>query len=85
MLADTVEAAVRSMHDPTPQKIREFIAKLVRGKLDDGQLDNAPLTLRDITRICEAFATVLNGVFHERIEYRPSARRRRRMWPRRPG
>ena len=69
MLADTVEAAVRSMHDPTPQKIREFIAKLVRGKLDDGQLDNAPLTLRDITRICEAFATVLNGVFHERIEY----------------
>ena len=69
MLADTVEAAVRSMHDPTPQKIREFISKLVRGKLDDGQLDNAPLTLRDITRICEAFATVLNGVFHERIEY----------------
>ena len=69
MLADTVEAAVRSMHDPTPQKIREFISKLVRGKLDDGQLDNAPLTLRDITRICDAFSTVLNGVFHERIEY----------------
>ena len=41
----------------------------MRGKLDDGQLDNAPLTLRDITRICDAFATVLNGVFHERIEY----------------
>ena len=69
MLADTVEAAVRSMPDPTPQKIREFISKLVRGKLDDGQLDNAPLTLRDITRICDAFSTVLNGVFHERIEY----------------
>lgn len=69
MLADTVEAAVRSMPDPTPQAIRDFIAKLVRGKLDDGQLDNAPLTLKDITRICEAFATVLNGVFHERIEY----------------
>lgn len=69
MLADTVEAAVRSMPDPTPQAIREFIAKLVRGKLDDGQLENAPLTLKDITRICEAFATVLNGVFHERIEY----------------
>lgn len=69
MLADTVEAAVRSMPDPTPQTIRAFIAKLVRGKLDDGQLDNAPLTLKDITRICDAFATVLNGVFHERIEY----------------
>ncbi len=69
MLADTVEAAVRSMPDPTPQAIREFIAKLVRGKLDDGQLDHAPLTLKDITSICDAFATVLNGVFHERIEY----------------
>ena len=69
MLADTVEAAVRSMPDPTPQAIREFISKLVRGKLDDGQLEYAPLTLRDITSICDAFATVLNGVFHERIEY----------------
>ena len=69
MLADTVEAAVRSMSNPTPQAIEEFIHKLVRGKLDDGQLDEAPLTLRDIERICQAFATVLKGVFHERIEY----------------
>ncbi len=69
MLADTVEAAVRSMHDPTPQAIREFIEKLVRGKLDDGQLSNCPLTLKDVEGICEAFCTVLNGVFHERIEY----------------
>ena len=69
MLADTVEAAVRSMPDPTPDTIRAFIAKLVKGKLEDGQLDDAPLTLRDISLISDAFATVLNGVFHERIEY----------------
>lgn len=69
MLADTVEAAVRSMPDPTPEAIAAFIAKLVRGKLDDGQLDDAPITLRDINQICEAFSTVLKGVFHERIEY----------------
>lgn len=69
MLADTVEAAVRSMPDPTPEAIAEFIGKLVRGKLDDGQLDEAPITLKDISLICEAFATVLRGVFHERIEY----------------
>ncbi|MEG2355480.1 MAG: HDIG domain-containing protein [Clostridia bacterium] len=69
MLADTVEAAVRSMPDPTPKAIEEFIGRLVRGKLDDGQLNNAPITLRDISKICEAFSTVLNGVFHERIEY----------------
>ena len=69
MLADTIEAAVRSMPDPTPQAIERFIEKLVRGKLEDGQLSNSPLTLQDIDGICEAFATVLNGVFHERIEY----------------
>ncbi len=69
MLADTIEAAVRSMPDPTPQAISEFIARLVRGKLEDGQLSEAPITLSDIDKICEAFSTVLNGVFHERIEY----------------
>ena len=69
MLADTIEAAVRSMPDPTPQAIERFIERLVRGKLEDGQLSNSPLTLRDIDKICEAFCTVLNGVFHERIEY----------------
>ena len=69
MLADTTEAAVRSMSDPTPDSIAKFIERLVRGKLEDGQLSNSPLTLRDIDGICEAFCTVLNGVFHERIEY----------------
>ena len=69
MLADTIEAAVRSMPDPTPQAIEKFIERLVRGKLEDGQLSNSPLTLRDIDGICEAFSTVLNSVFHERIEY----------------
>ncbi len=69
MLADTVEAAVRSMIDPTPKAIEDFIVRLVRGKLEDGQLSNAPITMRDLDKICEAFSTVLNGVFHERIEY----------------
>ena len=69
MFADTIEAAVRSMKDPSPKEIREFIRKLIQGKLQDGQLDNSPITLRDIEDICDAFCTVLNGVFHERIEY----------------
>lgn len=69
MLADTVEAAVRSMSDPSPKAIEEYIERLVRGKLEDGQLSRAPLTLSDIDRICDAFSTVLSGVFHERIEY----------------
>lgn len=69
MLADTTEAAVRSMQDPTPEAIASFIEQLVRGKIEDGQLSDSPLTLRDIDGICEAFCKVLNGVFHERIEY----------------
>lgn len=69
MLADTVEAAVRSMPDPTPDSIAQMIRKLVRGKVDDGQMDESPLTFHDIERVCTAFSQVLNGVFHERIEY----------------
>ena len=69
MLADTIEAAVRSMPDPTPKSIRQFIERLVRGKLEDGQLSDSPITLRDIDDICNAFSGVLRGVYHERIEY----------------
>ena len=69
MLADTIEAAVRSMKTPTPKAIDQFIERLVRGKLEDGQLSDSPLSLRDIDEICEAFSDILKGVYHERIEY----------------
>lgn len=69
MLADTIEAAVRSLKSPTPKQIDQFIERLVRGKLEDGQLSDSPLSLRDIDEICEAFSDILKGVYHERIEY----------------
>ena len=69
MLSDTAEAAIRSMPDPTREKMSAMIRKLVRGKMEDGQLDECTLTFRDIGRICAAYETVLQGVFHERIEY----------------
>ncbi len=69
MMCDTIEAAVRSLKNPTPESIEDFIVKLVRGKLEDGQLSDTPLTFRDIDKICSAAAQVLIGVFHERIEY----------------
>jgi len=69
MLSDTVEAAVRSIQEPTQEKISAMIKKLVRGKMEDGQLDECTLTFRDIGKICAAYETVLKGVFHERIEY----------------
>ncbi|MBR1560513.1 MAG: HDIG domain-containing protein [Clostridia bacterium] len=69
MLADSIEAAVRSIPEPNPEKVDALIRKLVRAKLDDGQLDESDLTFGDLEKICSAFSTVLTGVFHERIEY----------------
>ncbi len=69
MLADTAEAAVRTISNPTPQAIHERIEKLVQGKIDDGQLRDCPLTMKELNEIVDAFARVLNGAFHERIEY----------------
>ena len=69
MLADTIEAATRALPNPDPEKIDALIRKLVRGKLNDGQLDSSNLTFNDLDKICGAFSTVLTGVFHERIEY----------------
>ena len=69
MLADTIEAAVRSMKDPTPKGIDQFIERLIRGKLEDGQLSDCQLSLSDIDQICSSFSDILKGVYHERIEY----------------
>ncbi|MBQ4453122.1 MAG: HDIG domain-containing protein [Clostridia bacterium] len=69
MLADTVEAAARSIPNADKEKIRELIEKLVSQKIDDGQLDDCDISLRDISRIVSAFVTVLSGAFHDRIEY----------------
>lgn len=69
MLADTVEAAARSIPDPSPEKVDALIHKLVNNTMHNGQLDESDLTFNDLERICAAFSTVLTGVFHERIEY----------------
>lgn len=69
MLADAVEATVRSMQKVTPQKITEAIDRLIRDRLEDGQLDECDLTMRDLRVIAETFATLLKGIFHSRIEY----------------
>lgn len=69
MMADTVEAAVRSLSGPTPAKIEELIRKLIGEKLEDGQFDECPITLSDLDVIAKAFTAVVTGIFHERIEY----------------
>jgi putative nucleotidyltransferase with HDIG domain len=69
MLADTVEAAVRAQSEPSQGRIEGLIRKLIKEKLEDNQLDECDLTLRDLDLIADAFSKVLCGVFHERIEY----------------
>ena len=69
MLADSAEAAVRVLTEPTPDNVREAIEQLVQQKLASGQLDDAPLTLRDIDRVKREFARVMSGTYHKRIGY----------------
>jgi len=73
MLADSAEAAVRVLGNPTPEAVRSAIEHLVQQKVGSGQLDDAPLTLRDLDRIKREFARVMSGTYHKRIGYpRPS-------------
>jgi len=69
MLADCVEAAVRSLSKPTVNRIEATVRKLVRERLNDGQLDECGLTLKDLNTIGDVFIRVLTGIFHSRIEY----------------
>lgn len=73
MLADTVESAARVLSDPTPSRIREMVDNLIGKKIADGQLDQSPLTLREIDQIKESLAKVLTGMYHHRIDYPGSA------------
>lgn len=69
MLADSVEAAVRSIKEPSEDKIKEMINNIVNDKLSCGQLNNCNLTIKDIEKIKKCFLTALNGIYHHRIEY----------------
>ncbi|GAX91515.1 HD family phosphohydrolase [Effusibacillus lacus] len=69
MLCDSVEAAVRSMSRPTPNRIEAVIRKIIKDRLNDGQLDECDLTLKDLDKIAEALMKSLNGIYHARIEY----------------
>lgn len=69
MLADSTEAAVRSINEPTEEKIEKMVNNIIDDKLASGQLDNCDLTLRDISKIKKCFLKALNGIHHERIEY----------------
>jgi hypothetical protein len=74
MFADLVEAATRSEGEHDLISLRETVDRLIRKRLADGDLDQAPLTLRELSVIKETFVQVLSGIYHQRIAY-PGQRR----------
>ena len=69
MLADSVEASVRSIGEPTKGKIEEMVNNIIKNRLNEGQLDNCDLTLKDLDTIRKSFLKSLSGIYHQRIEY----------------
>jgi putative nucleotidyltransferase with HDIG domain len=69
MLADSVEAVVRSAKDHSPENVSALVRKVVDERVGEGQLDDCDLTIRDIERIKTAFIEILMGMYHPRIEY----------------
>ncbi|MDA3733696.1 HDIG domain-containing protein [Niameybacter massiliensis] len=71
MLADVVEATVRSMQNKIGKElsVEDIVRKMVRQKFDEGQLDECPLYISDLEKIIESFTRMLKGMYHERIEY----------------
>ena len=69
MLADSVEATVKSIDKPTPKRIEDVVASNIHAKLDDGQFDNCELTMREIHEVGEAIREALIGFLGPRIEY----------------
>ncbi len=69
LLADAVEAAARTLDNPTPAKIRNMIERIVTDALEDGQLDQSELTFKELEKVGSAFLWVLTNMFHSRIDY----------------
>ena len=69
MIADAVESAVRAAKNPSNEEIDAIIDKIIKERLNDGQLENSPLTLKDLKTISETFSRILRGMHHKRIKY----------------
>lgn len=69
MIADAVESAVRSLKNPSSEEIEKIIDKIIVERLNDGQLSDSPLTLKDIKTIAATFNRILRGMQHNRIRY----------------
>ncbi|MEI3606847.1 HDIG domain-containing protein [Pseudogracilibacillus sp. SE30717A] len=68
-ICDSAEAAVRSLKEPSPERIEEIVSSIVNNKLMDGQLDDTPITIEELHIIRETVCEALKGIFHSRIQY----------------
>jgi cyclic-di-AMP phosphodiesterase PgpH len=84
LLADSVESASRVLPDPTVDNIRELVDRIVQAKIDAGQLEETPLTMRELTVIKAELTSILAGMYHQRIDY-PTSRNRTDPGTRDPG
>jgi cyclic-di-AMP phosphodiesterase PgpH len=69
MVADSIEAAARSLEEPTPARLTSLVKNIIQNKFLDGQLDQCDLTLRDLGTIENCFRRVILGVYHQRVDY----------------
>ncbi|MGE0269110.1 MAG: HD family phosphohydrolase [Candidatus Omnitrophota bacterium] len=69
LLADSVEGATRALDDPNPSNIEVTVKKVINNKFIDGQLDECPLTLKEIDKISSTFIRVLTAMYHGRVKY----------------
>jgi hypothetical protein len=69
MLADSAEAASRTLEDPKPARIRSLVRRIITSKFEAGELDDCDITLRELHLIEDSFTRVLTGIFHRRIVY----------------
>ena len=69
MLADTIEAATRTLSNPSAGSLRKQVEELVEQRFLEGELDDSELTMRDLKGIIDGFMSVLLGIYHQRIEY----------------
>jgi hypothetical protein len=69
MIADSVEAAARTVAEPTPTKLRNMIDMIITRLRDDGQFDDCDITLRELRLVAESFVKTLMGIHHHRIAY----------------
>jgi len=69
LLADSLEAATRSLTNPTPTRIKTLVKEIIQKNLENGQLEECDLTLKDLDKIGDSFSRILTGMFHSRVEY----------------